>query len=108
MLGTFVLGAQRLLPLMQLIYGNWALIIGNLAGAEVVLKTLEVPLPAEWRKSQPKRLPFHPAIVLKDVSFRYAPDQQPVIERFNLTIFKGSKVAPSARREAGKARRSIS
>ena len=102
MLGTFVLGAQRLLPLMQLIYGNWALIIGNLAGAEVVLKTLEVPLPAECRESQPKRLPFHRAIVLKDVSFRYAPDQQPVIERFNLTIFKGSKVGFVGKTGSGK------
>ncbi|TIT69727.1 MAG: ABC transporter ATP-binding protein, partial [Mesorhizobium sp.] len=39
-LGTFVLGAQRLLPSMQLVYGNWALILSNLAGAEVVLQAL--------------------------------------------------------------------
>jgi ABC-type multidrug transport system fused ATPase/permease subunit len=102
MLGTFVLGAQRLLPLMHLIYGNWALMLGNIIGAEVVLNTLEAPLPADWTQSPPERLPFDRAIVLKDVSFHYGTDQQPVLERFSLTILKGAKVGFVGKTGSGK------
>ncbi|QKD06678.1 ABC transporter ATP-binding protein [Mesorhizobium loti R88b] len=101
-LGTFVLGAQRLLPSMQLVYGNWALILSNLAGAEVVLQALEAPLGPEWSQPPAKRLPFDRAIVLRDVSFRYAPDQQPILERFNLTISKGTKVGFVGKTGSGK------
>ncbi|MDX8455991.1 ABC transporter ATP-binding protein [Mesorhizobium sp. VK9D] len=102
MLGTFVLGAQRLLPSMQLVYGNWALILSNLAGAEVVLKALEAPLGPEWNQPPVKRLPFDRTIVLNDVSFRYASDQPPILERFNLTIPRGSKVGFVGKTGSGK------
>jgi len=102
LLGTFVLGAQRLLPSMQLVYGNWALILSNLAGAEVVLKTLEVPLAPEWSQPPATRLPFHQTIVLRDVSFHYGSDQPPILERFNLTISKGTKVGFVGRTGSGK------
>ncbi|UCI18882.1 ABC transporter ATP-binding protein/permease [Mesorhizobium sp. B2-1-8] len=101
-LGTFVLGAQRLLPSMQLVYGNWALILSNLAGAEVVLQALEAPLGPEWNQPPAKRLPFDRAIMLKDVSFRYASDQPPILERFNLTISKGTKVGFVGKTGSGK------
>ncbi|TGV80131.1 ABC transporter ATP-binding protein, partial [Mesorhizobium sp. M00.F.Ca.ET.158.01.1.1] len=54
-LGTFVLGAARLLPSMQLVYGNWALLLSNLAGAEVVLQALQAPLGPEWNQPPPNR-----------------------------------------------------
>ncbi|MDX8513979.1 ABC transporter ATP-binding protein [Mesorhizobium captivum] len=102
MLGTFVLGAQRLLPSMQLVYGNWALILSNLAGTEVVLQALEAPLGPEWNQSPAERLPFHRAIVFRDVSFRYASDQPPILERFDLTISKGTKVGFIGKTGSGK------
>ncbi|WP_245435845.1 ABC transporter ATP-binding protein [Mesorhizobium tamadayense] len=102
MLGTFVLGAQRLLPSMQLVYGNWALILSNLAGAEVVLQALEAPVGPEWNQPPAKRLPFDRAIVLKDVSFSYAPDQPLILERFNLAISKGSRVGFIGKTGSGK------
>ncbi|MDX8466848.1 ABC transporter ATP-binding protein [Mesorhizobium sp. VK23B] len=102
MLGTFVLGAQRLLPSMQLVYGNWALILSNLAGAEVVLQALEAPVGPEWNQPPARRLPFDRAIVLKDVSFSYASDQPPILERFNLAISKGSKVGFIGKTGSGK------
>lgn len=102
MLGTFVLGAQRLLPSMQLVYGNWALMLSNLAGVELVLTTLETPLPLDWGQYPRTRVPFDRTIVLKDVSYRYAPDQQPILERFNLTILKGAKVGFVGKTGSGK------
>ncbi|MER9730397.1 ABC transporter ATP-binding protein [Mesorhizobium sp. M0217] len=101
-LGTFVLGAQRLLPSMQLVYGNWALILSNLAGAEVVLQALEAPLGPEWNEPPARRLPFEQAIILKDVSFRYASDQPPILEGFNLKIPKGTKVGFVGKTGSGK------
>jgi ABC-type multidrug transport system fused ATPase/permease subunit len=102
MLGTFVLGAQRLLPSMQIVYGNWALILSNLAGAEVVLQALEAPLGPEWNQPSGKRLPFDRMIVFRDVSFRYAGEQPPILDRFNLTISKGSKVGFVGKTGSGK------
>lgn len=102
MLGTFVLGAQRLVPVMQLIYANWALILGNIAGVEVVLKAIEAPLPVDTHQSPPKRLPFDRAIVLKNLSFQYGPDERPVIEHFSLTIVKGTKVGFVGKTGSGK------
>ncbi|WP_244673101.1 ABC transporter ATP-binding protein [Mesorhizobium sp. 131-2-1] len=102
MLGTFALGAQRLVPLMQLIYANWALVLGNIAGVEAVLKAIEAPLPADSHEPPSKRLPFDRAIVLRDLSFHYAPDQAPVIERFSLTIVKGAKVGFVGKTGSGK------
>ncbi|WP_292492758.1 ABC transporter ATP-binding protein [Mesorhizobium sp.] len=102
MLGTFVLGAQRLLPSMQLVYGNWALILSNLAGAEVVLQALEAPVGPEWNQPATGRLPFDRAIVLKDVSFSYASDQPPILELFDLAISKGSKVGFIGKTGSGK------
>lgn len=101
-LGTFVLGAQRLLPSMQLVYGNWALILSNLAGAEVVLQALEAPVGPEWNQPPAKRLPFDRAIMLKDLSFRYASDQPAILERFNLTIAKGTKIGFVGKTGSGK------
>ena len=57
-LGVFALGAQRLLPLMQLFYGNWALIVGNLAGARVVLTLLEAPVGDDRPGTSVEPLPF--------------------------------------------------
>jgi len=101
-LGTVVLGAQRLLPLMQLIYGNWTLVIGNLAVTDVVLAALEAPFPEEWRRIPAQPLPFRQAIVFRDVSFRYGTDQQPVVTGLDFTIAKGAKVGLMGRTGSGK------
>ena len=101
-LGTVVLGAQRLLPLMQLIYANWTLVMGNLAVSDVVLTVLEAPFPEEWRQTPAQPLPFRHAIVFRDVSFRYGVDQQPVVKGLDFAIAKGAKVGLVGRTGSGK------
>jgi len=101
-LGTVVLGAQRLLPLMQQIYGNWALVVSNLAVVDLVLGMLEAPFPEEWRKVPSAPLPFRHAIVFKKVSFRYAADEASVLDGFDLTIPKGAKIGLVGRTGSGK------
>lgn len=46
-LAILALGAQRLLPITQQIYGNWSVFIGNKAALLDVLALLEQPLPSE-------------------------------------------------------------
>jgi ABC-type multidrug transport system fused ATPase/permease subunit len=87
---------------MQLIYGNWTLVMGNLAVTDIVLAMLEAPFPEEWRQIAARPLPFRHAIVFRDVSFRYDADQQPVVERLDFTIPKGAKVGLVGRTGSGK------
>jgi ABC-type multidrug transport system fused ATPase/permease subunit len=87
---------------MQLIYGNWTLVIGNLAVTDVVLAALEAPFPEEWRRIPAQPLPFRHAIVFRDVSFRYGADQQPVVKGLDFAIAKGTKVGLMGRTGSGK------
>lgn len=45
LLGVIAMGAQRLLPLMQLVSGNWTLVLGNMGSAGAMLSVLESPSP---------------------------------------------------------------
>ena len=44
-IGVLGLGAQRLLPIMQQIYGNWSVVIGSKASLIDVIDLLNQPLP---------------------------------------------------------------
>ena len=69
-LGALALGAQRLLPLMQLAYFSWAQVLANLGNADDVLEMLETPIPDEHLRSATGPLPFTKSIAFRDVSFR--------------------------------------
>lgn len=47
-LGALAVGAQKLLPQMQLVYQSWSSISGNHNQLEDVLDLLERPIPNEW------------------------------------------------------------
>lgn len=100
-LGVFALGAQRLLPLLQTFYSNWALAIGNLGAARAVLDLADYPAaPVEDPDGPP--LPFTSAIVFRGVSFRYSDDRPQVLDQLELTIPRGAKLMLVGRTGAGK------
>ena len=70
-LGILALGAQRLLPLMQQLYGNWSVVAGNKAALNDVLDLLSQPLPAEANQLEPAALALNDAIRFDNVHFRY-------------------------------------
>jgi ATP-binding cassette subfamily B protein len=91
-LGALALGAQRMLPAMQMIYGAWSIVAGSQASLVDVIELLEQPLPAEILQPSFVPLTFQEAIRFDAVRFRYGNDGPWVLDGLNLTIPKGARV----------------
>jgi ATP-binding cassette subfamily B protein len=90
-LGALAIGAQRLLPAIQNIYGSFTTIKGSKASLDDVIKLLEQPLP-EFINKKSNPIPFINEIVLRNISFRYMPDAPFVLKGVNLNIKKGDHI----------------
>lgn len=91
-LGALALGAQRLLQAVQVAYGSWAGLAGSKASLADALDLLDQPLPTTRSREDIEPLRFDKGIRFRDVDFRYHPDGPWVLDRFNLTIPRGSRV----------------
>jgi ATP-binding cassette subfamily B protein len=90
LLGVLVLGAQRILPLLQQIYSSWAAvkageeslsdILGLVHRAKEVLMTNSI-----------EKLDFN-EISLENIYFRYAESSDFVLEDINISIKKGDRI----------------
>jgi ATP-binding cassette subfamily B protein len=90
-LGALVLGAQRMLPILQQSYHAWSSIRGGLASLHDVLALLAQPLPQGGDRPA-ETMSFRHQIELSALSFRYAPDLPYVLNDISLTIPKGARV----------------
>jgi ATP-binding cassette subfamily B protein len=116
LLGALALGAQRLLPTLQLIYANWTGLRLHQPALHSVLAYLDQPipdphpeptqpLPAPPQNPVPPQnpaLPFHAALQLRDASYRYGPGQPWVLRHAELTIRPGERVGIVGRTGSGK------
>jgi ATP-binding cassette subfamily B protein len=91
-LGALALGAQRLLPALQQVYGAWATMAGCHALLKDTLELLNQPLPAYAASRRPPPLPFRREVRFEQVRFRYTETGPWVIDNLNLTISKGARV----------------
>ena len=91
-LGALALGAQRLLPAMQLSYQSWTSIRGGQASLQDALELLGQSLPEYANKPDPLPIVFNNNIKLKQVDFRYRKELPFVLQHINLEIKKGSIV----------------
>jgi len=91
-LGALAIGAQRMLPMLQQGFSSWSSIKGAEAVLNDALELLEQPLPFYANQKQPLPMLFEQAIVIKDLSFRYAPEAPWVLRHLNLQINKGARV----------------
>ena len=91
-LGALALGAQRLLPALQQVYGSWVNIQSGQAALQDTLSLLDQPLPDYADQPPSKPLPFKQSISLNQLGFRYDPQAPYVLKQVNLTIAKGSRV----------------
>ena len=101
-LGVLALGSQRLLPLMQQIYGNWSFIKSNHV---VILDTLDLlnqPLKDHQNKSSKSAMKFEKSIRLKKVSFKYPAAKSLIINQINLKITKGTRIGFVGKTGCGK------
>jgi ABC-type multidrug transport system fused ATPase/permease subunit len=91
-LGALALGTQRLLPVLQQMYGAWSIIQGGQASLQDTLELLDQPLPDYVNQPIGQPLPFKHNISIKQLAFRYSPEMPYVLKQINLTISKGSRV----------------
>ena len=100
-LGALAYGAQRLLPLMQQFYSNWAYVVGSQAQLVDVNNMLCQEMPEESDNSGID-LKFKSSIVLKNISFKYHGENKDVISNFNYEIRKGSRIGITGSTGSGK------
>ena len=91
-LGAIVLGAQRLLPVMQSGYASWNSIQSGQVSLIDILELLDQPLPEYVGKPPAKPLPFQQQIKLIKLSFRYTPKTPWILKNLDLAISKGSRI----------------
>jgi len=101
-LGAIALGAQRLLPVVQQLYGAYTKIKGVTSSLNDVLDLLEQPLPSYVGRSLPTPIKFRKEIQLDNVSFRYSEGVPWVLENINLQLFKGSRIGFIGKTGSGK------
>jgi len=91
-LGVLALAAQRLLPLMQQLYGNWSVVTGSKASLSDVLSLLDQPFPIWINQLELQPLVFKKSIIYDNVSFRYSNSTHWVLDGIKLSIPKGARV----------------
>ena len=100
-LGALALGAQRLLPVMQIFYNSW----GNIKGTHFVLEEVLVFLNINDSKTMNvinNNCAFEKNIRLKDVSFGYDENSLPAINKINVDIKKGDCIGVIGKTGSGK------
>lgn len=91
-LGVLAVGAQRLLPNLQGVYGNWSRFKGYSTDVKDVLTSLEEQRPAgQLKVDSDKNFEFSKEIRLKNVSYKY--DKSYVLKDINISIKRGEKIA---------------
>ena len=99
-LGTFALGAQRLMPVMQQIYHSISRFNSSQASLIDTLKLLSEP--ALLAVNEQKKIAFNQEIILKNISFKYSQDSTLALENINLKIAKGSIIGLIGETGSGK------
>ena len=101
-LGALALGAQRLLPIMQLAFGSYSAIKGSRASLNDVIELLDQPTPEYVKNPILTPILFDNEISLKNVSFRYGVDEPLILEGVELVIQKGARVGVIGATGSGK------
>jgi ATP-binding cassette, subfamily B, bacterial PglK len=91
-LAILALSAQRLLPLLQIIYGNVSLIFGSQTGLIDALQVMNQTEEKQLIKIQKKSITFEKEIRLENIKFKYANTEKLVLNDLSLTIPHGSTI----------------
>jgi len=92
MLGLLAFGAQRILPLMQQIFGSWSSIIGSTAAMWEVVEFLDQPSVDDDVFRDVAPLDFKQTIGFENVTFAYSEDATPILRDVSFSIPKGATV----------------
>jgi ABC-type multidrug transport system fused ATPase/permease subunit len=101
-IGAFILGAQRLIPMLHNMYVSWSSIQGNKTALLEALELLDQPMPLNALNRAPIPISFSKKIKLNSISFKYKQTSPNVLENINLKIDKGSIVGFIGKTGCGK------
>jgi ATP-binding cassette subfamily B protein len=90
-LGALALGAQRLMPMLQMVYQGWSTVAGNRQVLDDVVDLVCAPTEPEASTEVPP-LAFQRDIQFDEVSFRYRAHLPDVLSGLSFVIKKGSRV----------------
>ena len=90
LVGALALGAQRLLPALQMMYSSWASLKSCNAAIQGVLAMLSQPLPPQVQVAVP--MPLRESIRLDGLHFQYGPEQPEVLRGLDLEIRRGERI----------------
>ncbi|MDM7852514.1 ABC transporter ATP-binding protein [Pseudochrobactrum kiredjianiae] len=99
-LGALALGAQRLLPLIQQVYGGWASAMGNSNVLKDIVQLLSRSSPAQSRAIA--ALPFEHTITLDNLTYTYPGARAAALNGISLRIPKGARVGIAGKTGSGK------
>tara|TARA_B100000212_G_scaffold279303_1_gene219065 strand:- start:6545 stop:8332 length:1788 start_codon:yes stop_codon:yes gene_type:complete len=99
-LGSFALGAQKLLPAIQNIYSSWTNLISYNKGYEKILSLLD--LKNEKPINQIKTRRYRGPIIIQNISYRYPKSNKNSLNDISLTINRGEKIGLMGKTGSGK------
>ena len=103
MIGVLALASQRLLPIIQQLYGGITSIVGNKYVLDDILILLDgSEIPGKQNEDHDIELPFTNHILFQDLSYKYDLDAPWIFRNINLKIQKGSIVGVVGESGAGK------
>ena len=91
-LGTFAIGAQRMLPALQQTYACFTNIKGSKQSFRDVMEFLDQPIPIYSTQDVDKPVSFNRKIVLHKMFFNYKSNNAAVLKNINLELNKGDKI----------------
>jgi ABC-type multidrug transport system fused ATPase/permease subunit len=100
-LAALVLGAQRLLPVLQQLYVSWAVINGNRSALIDVIELLQQPLDSIYYPSAPE-ITFSKKFELNNISYKYGNNSPFLFQNLSLSIQKGSCIGFIGKSGCGK------
>ena len=98
-LGTLALGAQKLLPAIQMAYASWSCINSNSSSVAKVLAMIQAPTPAS---DQGRGWTLEQRIDLQQIRFKHRKGRREMLRSISLRINKGEWVGLIGRSGSGK------
>lgn len=90
-LGVVAIAAQRLVPVVQQLFSNWAAIVGGYASVSYALSLAEMPIPEIWLGPEQETMSFKQEVRLTGAGFYHEPDRW-VFRNIDLTLKAGDRV----------------
>jgi ATP-binding cassette, subfamily B, bacterial PglK len=100
-LAALALGAQRLLPLLQISYVGWSQFLGSTQNLVDVVRLVQLPEPPALPQPATNAPRFSRAISFSNVSFGYDP-RRPILHHIDLEIGKGERLGIVGKTGSGK------